>query len=62
MQNRLIHTSQTGGQLYNDTYPFSIPALKFASQIRKKRVWENTLAYSAYNDDEEEEEWLAPDH
>ncbi len=25
MQNRLIQTSQTGGQRYNDTSPFSIP-------------------------------------
>jgi hypothetical protein len=24
-QNRLIQTSQTGGQQYNDTSPFSIP-------------------------------------
>ncbi len=27
MQNRLIQTSQTGGQWYNDTSPFSIPWL-----------------------------------
>jgi len=25
LQNRLIQTSQTGGQQYNDTSPFSIP-------------------------------------
>jgi len=25
LQNRLIQTSQTGGQWYNDTSPFSIP-------------------------------------
>jgi hypothetical protein len=25
LQNRLIQTSQTGGQLYSDTCPFSIP-------------------------------------
>ncbi len=25
LQNRLILTSQTGGQWYNDTFPFSIP-------------------------------------
>jgi len=24
-QNRLMHTSQTGGQWYSDTSPFSIP-------------------------------------
>jgi hypothetical protein len=27
LQNRLIHTSQTGGQQYSDTSPFSIPWL-----------------------------------
>jgi hypothetical protein len=27
-QNRLIQTSQTGGQQYSDTSPFSIPRLK----------------------------------
>jgi hypothetical protein len=27
MQNRLIQTSQTGGQWYSDTSPFSIPCL-----------------------------------
>ncbi len=25
MQNRLVQTSQTGGQWYSDTFPFSIP-------------------------------------
>ncbi len=28
LQNRLIQTSQTGGQWYSDTSPFSIPWLK----------------------------------
>ncbi len=32
LQNRLIQTSQTGGQQYSDTSPFSIP-------------WISTLAY-----------------
>jgi hypothetical protein len=27
LQNRLIQTSQTGGQQYSDTFPFSIPWL-----------------------------------
>jgi hypothetical protein len=26
LQNRLIQTSQTGGQWYSDTSPFSIPS------------------------------------
>ncbi len=29
LQNRLIQTSQTGGQQYNDTSPFSIPWSNF---------------------------------
>jgi len=28
LQNKLIQTSQTGGQWYCDTFPFSIPWLK----------------------------------
>jgi hypothetical protein len=32
LQNRLIQTSQTGGQWYSDTSPFSIPCLK-AKQV-----------------------------
>jgi hypothetical protein len=35
LQNRLIQTSQTGGQWYSDTSPFSIP-------------WSNTLACCEY--------------
>jgi hypothetical protein len=40
LQNILIQTSQTGGQWYSDTSPFSIP-------------WTNTKAYLASVDDEE---------
>jgi len=29
LQNRIIQTSQTGGQLYSDISPFSIPCTKF---------------------------------
>jgi len=29
LQNRLIQTSQTGGQWYSDTTPFSIPCKHF---------------------------------
>ena len=32
LQNRLVQTSQTGGQWYRDTSPFSIPWL-FHTQI-----------------------------
>ncbi len=31
LQNRLIQTSQTGGQRYSDTSPFSIPCLEQCS-------------------------------
>jgi hypothetical protein len=30
LHNRLIQTSQTGGQWYSDTSPFSIPAVSNA--------------------------------
>ncbi len=33
LQNRLIQTSQTGGQWYSDTSPFSIPWLQPCLQI-----------------------------
>ncbi len=33
LQNRLIQTSQTGGQQYSDTSPFSIPWLRKVSSL-----------------------------
>jgi hypothetical protein len=33
LQNRLIQTSQTGGQQHSDTSPFSIPCLKILDNI-----------------------------
>jgi hypothetical protein len=38
-QNRLIQTSQTEGQWYNDTSPFSIPcpSLFFAPSVKEKK-------------------------
>jgi len=56
LQNRLIQTSQTGGQEYSDTSPFSIPWLNrcFTRYTRCGSVYEtklpglpeaNTLAY-----------------
>ncbi len=38
LQNRLIQTSQTGGQLYSDTSPFSIPCLSIESCISVKKL------------------------
>ncbi len=32
LRNRLIQTSQTGGQWYSDTSPFSIPCSSFLAQ------------------------------
>jgi hypothetical protein len=34
LQNRLIQTSQTGGQQYSDTSPFSIPWLEHRHQLK----------------------------
>jgi hypothetical protein len=33
LQNRLIQSSQTGGQWYSDTSPFSIPCLSYHELI-----------------------------
>ncbi len=35
LQNRLIQTSQTGGQQYSDTSPFSIPWFVHANSYMK---------------------------
>ncbi len=45
LQNRLNQTSQTGGQWYNDTSPFSIPCLDLLTHLpehqwRQKKVGE----------------------
>ncbi len=34
LQNRLIQTSQTGGQWYSDTSPFSIPWQNYPSVVK----------------------------
>jgi hypothetical protein len=34
MQNRLIQTSQKGGQWYNDTSPFSIPWIELPANAK----------------------------
>jgi len=43
LQNRLIQTSQTGGQLYSDTSPFSIPWIIHLGLVRAawavRAVW-----------------------
>ncbi len=48
LQNRLIETGQTGGQLYSDISPFSVPWLAFNTILIL--AWlnltrKNTLAY-----------------
>jgi hypothetical protein len=40
LQNRLIQTSQTGGQRYSDTSPFSIP---WPGPLNLIRVIEDTF-------------------
>jgi hypothetical protein len=37
LQNRLIQTSQTAGQWYSDTYPFSIPWWSNSSTSNNQR-------------------------
>jgi hypothetical protein len=41
LQNRLIQTSQTGGQLYSDTSPFSIPCCLY--------IWLHLSLCACYN-------------
>jgi hypothetical protein len=41
LQNRLIQTSQTGGQRFSDTSPFSIPCV---SNLQVKQLKGNKLA------------------
>ncbi len=43
LQNQLIQTSQTGGQQYSDTSPFSIPWFEFQYHIH----WESALGQKA---------------
>jgi hypothetical protein len=50
LQNRLIQTSQTVGQWYSDTSPFSFPWLyrpSFACFALTSNVFQNALAYLA---------------
>jgi hypothetical protein len=55
LQNRLIQTSQTGGQLYSDTSPFNIPWLDQPLEVNGTVILlplvfperKNTLAYFA---------------
>jgi len=43
LQNRLIQTSQTGGQWYGDTSPFSILCL----EIKLASIWQKSLTKKA---------------
>ncbi len=36
LQNRLIQTGQTGGQLYSDTSPFSVPCINITSYLNEE--------------------------
>jgi hypothetical protein len=40
LQNRLIQTGQTGGQLYIDTSPFSVPCIDgwFGEQMMDRQI------------------------
>jgi hypothetical protein len=38
LQNRLIQTSQTGGQWYSDTSPFSIPCTSYRQHFHELNI------------------------
>ncbi len=49
LQNRLIQTSQTGGQWYSDTSPFSIPCSNLnCNYLTIGKIFSNALAYCRY--------------
>jgi hypothetical protein len=55
LQNILIQTSQTGGQWYCDTSPFSIPCiiLKVSSEIKRRHdTWYNDTWHNGTQNDE----------
>ncbi len=43
LQNRLIQTSQTGGQWYHDTSPFGIPSLSLSLAGQRERDSEREI-------------------
>jgi hypothetical protein len=45
LQNRLVQTSQTGGQRYSDTSPFSIPWPNHSWETRLSEVEEEKAVY-----------------
>jgi len=50
LQNRLIQTSQTGGQWYNDTSPFSIPWLMAIIFVKELCESLNSLLFTLWLD------------
>jgi hypothetical protein len=50
LQNRLIQTSQTGGQQYSDTSPFSIPCLVHNSEVIVIEIEADTIQWSLWSD------------
>ncbi len=46
LQNRLIQTSQTGGQWYSDTSPFSIPWFNISAKQPKTTAQSGQSKYS----------------
>ncbi len=45
LQNRLIQTSQTGGQWYSDASPFSIPWLKAVGHEDRKQMFDFVMLF-----------------
>jgi hypothetical protein len=60
LQNRLIQTSQTGGQWHSDTCPFSIPwpNTQMLGWAEKGSAVTNALAYLSVGVDDEEKKVL----
>jgi hypothetical protein len=54
LQNRLIQTSQTGGQRYSDTSPFSIPcvslSLSMVAAVKSFSVQAGTVVKPIFSD------------
>jgi len=46
LQNKLIKTSQTGGQWYTDTSPFSVPCLNDQLALVRLNIGKGLLIFS----------------
>jgi hypothetical protein len=51
LQNRLIQTGQTGGQLYSDTSPFSVPWSRVLVHLQPQAQGEKMMKRAKSNVD-----------